>query len=278
MNTITVDDRELIVTLMLGILQKLDPGGSHFGSCDAQEALRQATQFPPDVAFLDVEIPGEINGLELGKKLKELYPKLNIVIITGYREYAMDAFELDASGYLLKPLTQEAVAHQLSVLRFSEKEEDTGTGLRIRCFGTFEVYYNGIPLDFSYSKSKELLACLIDHNGAICSNDTLIGCLWPDEPAGHLTKARLRKYVKDLRDTFARVGVEGVLQHQERIGIGLDVSRLDCDYFHYLQGDSAATCQFRGKYMTQYAFAEETRAELYHAFTQRRVSASTGQA
>ena len=53
MNTITVDDRELIVTLMLGILQKLDPGGSHFGSCDAQEALRQATQFPPDVAFLD---------------------------------------------------------------------------------------------------------------------------------------------------------------------------------------------------------------------------------
>ena len=94
MNTITVDDRELIVTLMLGILQKLDPGGSHFGSCDAQEALRQATQFPPDVAFLDVEIPGEINGLELGKKLKELYPKLNIVIITGYREYAMDAFEL----------------------------------------------------------------------------------------------------------------------------------------------------------------------------------------
>ena len=222
MNTITVDDRELIVTLMLGILQKLDPGGSHFGSCDAQEALRQATQFPPDVAFLDVEIPGEINGLELGKKLKELYPKLNIVIITGYRD--------------------------------------------------------GIPLDFSYSKSKELLACLIDHNGAICSNDTLIGCLWPDEPAGHLTKARLRKYVKDLRDTFARVGVEGVLQHQERIGIGLDVSRLDCDYFHYLQGDSAATCQFRGKYMTQYAFAEETRAELYHAFTQRRVSESTGQA
>lgn len=213
MNTITIDDRELIVTLMLGILQKLDPGGSHLGACDVHEAMRMATQTPPDVAFLDVEMPGEANGLELGKKLKELYPKLNIVIITGHREYAMDAFELDASGYLLKPLTQEAVAHQLSVLRFGWRKDGTGTGLRIRCFGTFEVYHNGIPLDFSYSKSKELLACLVDHNGALCSNDILIGCLWPDEPADHLTKARLRKYVKDLRDTFARVGVEDVIRH-----------------------------------------------------------------
>ena len=73
MNTITIDDRELIVTLMLGILQKLDPGGSHLGACDVHEAMRMATQTPPDVAFLDVEMPGEANGLELGKKLKELY-------------------------------------------------------------------------------------------------------------------------------------------------------------------------------------------------------------
>ena len=265
MYTLTVDDRELIVKLMLNIMGRLDPGGTHLGASDPDDALRLAKESPPDVAFLDVEMPGEMNGLALGKRLKALYPKLNIVIITGHREYALDAFGLDASGYLLKPLTQEAVAHQLAVLRFDRAMAHAGQSLRIRCFGAFEVYHNGVPMDFSYSKSKELLAVLVDRNGAICSNDTLIGCLWPDEPAGQLTKARLRKCLKDLKDTFASAGFSDVIRHQERIGIGLDISRVDCDYFRYLEGDPVAVCQFKGKYMTQYAFAEETRAELNQA-------------
>ena len=121
MYTLTVDDRELVVTLMLGILRNLDPDGTHLGATDPQKALRLAKESPLDVAFLDVEMPGEINGLDLGKRLRQCYPKLNIVIITGHSEYAVDAFGLDASGYLLKPLTQEAVAHQLSVLRFAPR-------------------------------------------------------------------------------------------------------------------------------------------------------------
>ncbi|MBQ3702851.1 MAG: response regulator [Oscillospiraceae bacterium] len=263
MVTLTVDDRKLIVTLMQGILQKLDPTGTHLGANTPGDALRLAKETPPEVAFLDVEMPGEMNGLTLGKQLKALFPKLNIVIITGHEEYALKAFELDASGYLLKPLTLEGVAHQLSVLRFRREETPEQT-IRVRCFGAFEVYAGGVPLDFSYSKTKELLACLIDRNGAVCSNDTLIGCLWPDEPADQHTKARLRKCVKDLKDVFAAVGASDVIRHQERIGLGLDVTRLDCDYYRYLQGDPAALHQYRGKYMTQYAFAEETRAALEH--------------
>ena len=234
MYTLTVDDRELVVTLMLGILRNLDPDGTHLGATDPQKALRLAKESPLDVAFLDVEMPGEINGLDLGKRLRQCYPKLNIVIITGHSEYAVDAFGLDASGYLLKPLTQEAVAHQLSVLRFAPEKEQ-GANIRIRCFGTFEVFCNGTPMDFSYSKSKELLAVLVDRHGAICSNDTLIGCLWPDEPANQQTKARLRKYVKDLKDAFTAAGVSDIIRHQERIGVGLDIARIDCDYFRYLQ-------------------------------------------
>lgn len=261
MNTITVDDRELVVSLMLSILRKIDPDGTHLGACSSKEALRLAQENPLDVAFLDVEMSGEMNGLSLGKKLKSRYPRLNIVIITGHAEYAIDAFSLDASGYLLKPLTQEAVAHQLTVLRFGQEKPRQGM-VQIRCFGLFEVFYKGVPLDFSYSKSKELLACLVDHQGALCSNDTLIGSLWPDEPADQQTKARLRKYIKDLKDTFAAIGAEGVIRHQERVGIGLDLTRVDCDYYRFLQGDPVAVHQFNGKYMTQYDFAEETQEAL----------------
>lgn len=262
MITLTVDDRELIVTLMQNILRELDPKGTHLGAIHVKDALRLAKQTPLDVAFLDVEMPEEENGIALGKQLKKLHPRLNIVIITGHREYALDAFELDASGYLLKPLTQDAVAHQLSVLRFDR--EKRGKSLRLRCFGTFEAYHNGKPLAFSYSKTKELLACLVDRRGAVCSNDVLVGCLWPEEPVNQLTKGRLRKYLKDLKDTFARAGISELILHQERVGIGLDVSGLDCDYYRYLQGDPAAVSQFRGLYMSQYDFPEETRGELVY--------------
>lgn len=261
MYTLTVDDRELVVTLMLEILYRLDPDGTHLGATTPEEALDLADESPLDVAFLDVEMPGKTNGLDLGRRLRRSYPKLNIVIITGYTDYAVEAFGLDASGYLLKPLTEEAVAHQLSVLRF-DRGKSKEKQIRVRCFGSFEVFCNDVPLDFSYSKSKELLAILVDRDGAICSNDTLIGCLWPDEPANSQTKARLRKYVKDLRDSFAAAGAADIIRRQERVGIGLDVARFDCDYYRYLQGDPLAIHQFNGRYMDQYDFAEETRARL----------------
>ena len=264
MYTITVDDRELIVTQMKGILCRLDPHGTHLGATTGEAALRLAKEQPLDVAFLDVEMPGDMSGLVLARQLKSRYPKLNIVFITGHQEYAAKAFALDASGYLLKPLTLEAVAHQLSVLRFKPDNQKQNVKIRIRCFGMFEAYCNGVPLDFSYSKSKELLACLVDHNGALCSNDTLIGNLWPDEPANAYTKARLRKCVKDLKDVFASVGASDVIRHQLRIGIGLDVSKVDCDFYRYLQGDPMAVHQFKGTYMSQYSFAEETRAALLY--------------
>ena len=107
----------------------------------------------------------------------------------------------------------------------------------------------------------------MDRQGALCSNDTLIGCLWPDEPADQQTKARLRKYVKDLKDAFGAVGAADVIRHQERVGIGLDVSRVDCDYFRYLRGEPAAIRQYHGKYMIQYEFAEETRSALLREWT-----------
>ena len=65
------------------------------------------------------------------------------------------------------------------------------------------------------------------------------------------------------------VGASDLILHQERIGIGLDTSRIDCDYYRYLQGDPVAVHQFKGKTMTQYDFAEETRSELLVRFTKQ---------
>lgn len=89
MYTLTVDDRELIVNQMQGILKRLDPDGSHLGATTGADALRLAKEQPLDVAFLDIEMPGDLSGLVLAGQLKARYPKLNIVFITGHQEYAM---------------------------------------------------------------------------------------------------------------------------------------------------------------------------------------------
>ncbi len=108
LNTITVDDRQLAINAMLSTLEEIDPGGRHVGLVSPQEAISFAKEHPLDVAFLDIEMPS-MNGLVLSKELKDIYPELNIVFVTGHIEYAYNAHQLFASGYLIKPAAAEDV-------------------------------------------------------------------------------------------------------------------------------------------------------------------------
>jgi two-component system LytT family response regulator len=81
---------------------------------NAIEAAKAITRLRPDVLFLDIQIPGK-NGFEL---LRELSPPLPLVIfVTAYDDFAVQAFEVNAIDYLLKPFDQERVAEALSRIR-----------------------------------------------------------------------------------------------------------------------------------------------------------------
>ncbi|MBR0313482.1 MAG: response regulator, partial [Oscillospiraceae bacterium] len=70
------------------------------------------------IAFLDIEIDEELNGLELARKLLEIHPHTNIIYLTNYAEYMKQAIYEHCSGYILKPLSRERVRHELTNLRF----------------------------------------------------------------------------------------------------------------------------------------------------------------
>lgn len=70
-----------------------------------KEALEYARKNQVDAAFLDMEMQ-EMHGLELAKRLKKVNPNINIVFVTAYEQYALQAFGVDAIGYLLKPYTR----------------------------------------------------------------------------------------------------------------------------------------------------------------------------
>lgn len=259
MRTLTVDDRKAVVSMMNRILERIDPKGEHVGLTNPLEALEAGQETVFDVAFLDVEMP-EMSGIELAEKLQSIHERINIVFITGHQEYMPQAFALYASGYITKPVTEQAVRDVLAHLRFEIRKKAPEL-VRVQCFGNFEVFYEGRPVRFSRSKSKELMAYLVDRRGAICSVEMIISNLWPEEKADKTRKSMARTAVMELAAAFDNIGAENILI-RESGGVGINVKRLDCDYYKYLEGDSQAIREFIGEYMTQYPLAAETRANL----------------
>ena len=223
-----------------------------FSSCSA--ALAYATENPVDIAFLDINMRG-IGGLGLAEKLIELQPRCKIVFCTGYEEYAVSAFQLHVSGYLMKPITAEAVQKEIDHIKGLKATEKL---LTIKCFGNFEVLYNGEALPFRRKKAKELLAALVDRNGAGMTAKQLCAILFPDDSDDTKNAAYLRQLVLDLKNTLKMIRAEEVLQHDTPY-YRIDTNLVKCDYFSFLETGKP---KFHGEYMTQYSWAEGTCAML----------------
>ena len=254
MIAIAVDDE----ALMLGALKvaiEASPditGVTAFLSCE--DALEFVKRTPADVAFLDINMRG-MGGLTLAEKIIALCPNCKIVFCTGYEEYAIPAFKLHASGYLLKPISAEDVQVEIDHIKDVRQREKL---LTVKCFGNFEVYVKGEKLAFRRLKTKELLAYLIDRNGAGMTAKQICAVLFPGDTDDNKNATYLRQLVLDLKNTLKAVGIEGVLCHETpcyRVDTGL----LKCDYISYLETGKPA---FHGEYMTQYSWAEETCALL----------------
>ena len=264
MKTMIVDDRQLAVNALLQTMKEIDPCGSHAGLISSHEAILFARDHTLDVAFLDIEMP-DMNGLLLAKELKEIQPDLNIVFVTGHMEYAFDAHQIFASGYLMKPAGTEDVEKVLSNLRhpLAAKEDD----LFVHCFGNFEVFVRGEPLVFKRSKSKELLAYLIDNKGAMVSMGELISALWEDGENSLSRNSQLRMFISDIRKTFEEAGIVDVII-KEYNAVAVRTDKLPCDYFRFLNGDPEAVNAYHGEYMKQYSWSEMRIGELEDQFYQ----------
>ncbi len=229
------------------------------------EALNAVQQegLKPDVVFSDIRMPG-VNGLELALRLKALHPDVGFVFVTGYDDYALEAFHCHANGYLLKPVEPEQIRQELdalSNLRLTPQPEK----LSVQCFGYFEVFWKDKPLHFQRQQTKELLAYLISREGTACTNEQISTALWEDESALSVTNSRIRTLLSDLRSTLKSIGMEDVIIRR-RGWIAVDRNRIDCDYYRMEDGEIAALNSFHGLFMQQYSWAELTAGELHFRF------------
>ena len=254
MIAIAVDDEALMLGALVAAVEASPNIRSVAKFSDCEEALEYVKNNHTDIAFLDINMRG-MGGLALAEKIIVARPSCKIVFCTGYEEYAIPAFKLHASGYLMKPISAEDVQGEINnIIGIKNKEKP----LTVKCFGNFEVYVNDQKLTFKRLKTKELFAFLVDRNGAGMTAKQICAVLFPDDMDDNKNSAYLRQLVLDLKNTLKAVGAESVFCHETPC-YRVDTSLIKCDYISYLENGKP---EFHGEYMTQYSWAEDTCAML----------------
>ncbi len=205
LRAIVVDDERLTMELICRFLK--NTGRVEVTGCytDPFEALEQIFRQQPDVVFLDIEMP-ELNGLQLAEKIYESELQSEIVFVTAYNQYALDAFKVNALDYLLKPVAVKELERAVDRV---DKRKPGHTrhvvetpGVRAAALGGFNIWTVGIdgatPIKWYTAKCKELMAYFILQGVAVeVSKWKLIELLWPDKDS--------EKGDTNLRSTLCRL-------------------------------------------------------------------------
>ena len=134
----------------------------------------------------------------------------------------------------------------------------------VQTFGYLNILIDGEPVVFEHEKAKELLAVLIDRQGKFVSSGEIISCLWEDEAVNENTQSRCRKAAYHLRRILAAYGLEDLLESTPKGYRRIRTEMIDCDLYHYLSGEEAYLKRFRGAYMSDYSWAEQTLTMLVY--------------
>lgn len=179
-----------------------------------EQLLSYLKDHPLDAVFLDIEMPG-VNGLQLSERVLDLNETINIIFVTAFNQYAVEAFELQAMDYLMKPLTEERL--RKTVQRLLKNKSTVGKPGKpgkpfIQCFGDFEVFLDGQALAWKNSKAKEILAFLIHKKGVPVNWEKIADAVWPDyDYEKAQTNFHSTTYL--LRKRLAEAGISQMLEN-----------------------------------------------------------------
>lgn len=259
MKCIAVDDEEISLDLLsMTIKEGIEEVElSSFNA--AKDALDFVKNNSCDVAFLDIYMK-EMDGIELAEKLKEYNPSINIIFVTGDSEHMSHAIKLHASGYVTKPVTKEKVATEMKNLL--HPIDFTKQGIYAHTFGYFDLYVDGKPVKFERNKAKELLALLIDKDGASITTEQIATILFEDKLYDRNVKNQVTSIISSLTKTLKSVNAEHILIKTWG-HLQIDKSVITCDAYDYVKGKIYAKKLFHGEYMTNYSWGEERLSELY---------------
>lgn len=260
MQILCVDDEVLILDLIVSMCRNLPQHPEVCGVQSAGEALEWLSSNEPDIVILDINLP-DMDGITLAAKIKDCRPDVSIIFLTGYSEYAVDAFGLHASGYLLKPVSEQRLASEIEYAMRGRKTENRSSRITVRTFGEFDVFLDGKPVVFSRARAKELLAYLVDRQGGFVTRASVFAALWEDGLYDRSMQKQLDVVIRSLRTTLEANGIGDIIEiHKGSLRVVPE--KLDCDLYRFFKGEIEAVDAYRGEYMNAYSWASLTESYM----------------
>lgn len=240
---VIVDDEILVLDYIKEILleQKVEIVGEY---TRGRTALELIPELKPDIIFLDIEMPG-INGIELATEIIGRLDSANIVFVTAYDKYAIEAFKLNALHYILKPPSRNDIAQALTRVRKADLATAPSCGeIYIRLFGKIAIQdaEGNSLLKWPTQKTEEMFALLLLFGKKGIDKWSLIEKLWPlsekikVEHTMYTTIYRMKKALQEA-------GIKSVLNNRlgqyffEIEGIWCDVVQLETIYEAFQKGE-----------------------------------------
>ncbi|HMM07030.1 MAG TPA: response regulator [Clostridiales bacterium] len=255
MRFMIVDDEERARHLLEMFLHQRDDAEDIAVFDQSPDALAYASSQPVDIAFLDIEMP-QLNGIDLATKFLALKHVPAVIFITGYSQYALAAWDVEAVDFIVKPFGAEDVNHGIArAVKISNL--NPRQRVEIHCFPSFQLLVDGVPVPVQHKKSTELLAYLVHHRGAWVTMNDAVAALFEDKN-GEKAKNYFRLILYRLKRMLAEYGIDDLLMTKPGC-LRVDPHRFSCDYYSYLNGEGNL---FHGEYLTEYAWAEFTVGSL----------------
>lgn len=257
----------------------------------ARLGLQHLQQEKADIVFLDIGMP-EMNGLEAAEHIMGVDRSIRVVYITAYSDYAIEAFELNAVDYLLKPVTAQRLSKTLERLVSREEQADNapaapaaGAHPCILSFKRLEFMDRGEPgrkTQWRTSKAQEVFALMLHYRGQWILKDRIVDLVWPDfKPEKAVTN--LHTSVYHIRKLLKAWGMDVAVEFaQERYRLVIGEVALDVEQFmrgwrseaveneQEWESREAVLALYRGDYLGEhhYDWAEMQRKELQTRYLQ----------
>ena len=260
MTIICVEDEAPVLELHMSMCRELPQKPETVGFQRADEALVWLKENAAAVALLDVNLP-DLDGISLAEKIKELQPGIAVIFLTCHPEYALKAFGVHASGYLLKPVKPELLAAEIAYAMNVRRPSKETALVSIRTFGEFDVFINGSPIVFDRARAKELLAFLVDRQGGFVTRANAFSVLWEDRLYDRSMQKQLDVVIRSLRSTLKKNGI-GEIVELRKGALRVIPEKLDCDLYRFFNREREAVNAYRGEYMSAYSWASLTEAYM----------------